>query len=141
MAVRFVKTEILSSNDGLSHGESKTLETEEVLAAKRGGSGKTLFEQLEEHKARQQEAYDANTRLIFAPPQSLDNEDVAFFEAEATRRREAARERDRNELNAFAVERSHYNAERAPEAKPVVRRKPETTDAPAIKLRRKRPGT
>lgn len=39
--------QILSSNDGLSHGESKTLETEEVLQTKRAQSsgGKTLFDQ------------------------------------------------------------------------------------------------
>ena len=35
MSVRFVATEILSSADGLSHGETQVLETDEVRAAHR----------------------------------------------------------------------------------------------------------
>ena len=46
MAVRFVATEILSSADGLSHGETQVLETDEVRAARAagGGGGKTLYD-------------------------------------------------------------------------------------------------
>ena len=45
MSVRFVATEILSSADGLSHGETQVLETDEVRAARAaGGGGKTLYD-------------------------------------------------------------------------------------------------
>ena len=69
MAVRFVATEILSSADGLSHGETQVLETDEVRAARAagGGGGKTLYEQLEAEREKQQEAYDANTKALFSP--------------------------------------------------------------------------
>ena len=68
MAVRFVATEILSSADGLSHGETQVLETDEVRAARAagGGGGKTLYEQLEAEREKQQEAYDANTKALGA---------------------------------------------------------------------------
>ena len=92
MAVRFVATEILSSADGLSHGETRVLETDEVRAARAagGGGGKTLYEQLEAEREKQQEAYDANTKALFSPGEVLDAEDVAFYEAEQ-RRAAAAR--------------------------------------------------
>ena len=80
MAVRFVATEILSSADGLSHGETQVLETDEVRAARAagGGGGKTLYEQLEAEREKQQEAYDANTKALFSPGEVLDAEDVAL---------------------------------------------------------------
>ena len=79
MSVRFVATEILSSADGLSHGETQVLETDEVRAARAagGGGGKTLYEQLEAEREKQQEAYDANTKALFSPGEVLDAEDVA----------------------------------------------------------------
>ena len=74
MSVRFVATEILSSADGLSHGETQVLETDEVRAARAagGGGGKTLYEQLEAEREKQQEAYDANTKALFSPGEVLD---------------------------------------------------------------------
>ena len=55
-----------------------------------GGGGKTLYEQLEAEREKQQEAYDANTKALFSPGEVLDAEDVAFYEAEQ-RRAAAAR--------------------------------------------------
>ena len=50
-----------------------------------GGGGKTLYEQLEAEREKQQEAYDANTKALFSPGEVLDAEDVAFYEAEQRR--------------------------------------------------------
>lgn len=92
MSVRFVATEILSSADGLSHGETQVLETDEVREARANANagGRTLYEQLAAEKDKQQEAYDANTKALFSPGEVLDAEDVEFYEAEQ-RRAAAAR--------------------------------------------------
>lgn len=132
--MRFVKTEILTSTDGLSHGESKKL----VTNAQSSSSGKTLFQQLEEQKDRQKEAYDAVTKQIFAPPQSLAEDDVAFYEAQA--KRDAARDQD--QIDAFAAARAAYNPDddvddRPPKRRTVVRSK-QPPDGPKLRKRIKR---
>ena len=105
MSVRFVATEILSSADGLSHGETQVLETDEVRAARAagGGGGKTLYEQLEAEREKQQEAYDANTKALFSPGEVLDAEDVAFYEAEQRRAAAARAARGASEHNSCLV--------------------------------------
>ena len=105
MSVRFVATEILSSADGLSHGETQVLETDEVRAARAagGGGGKTLYEQLEAEREKQQEAYDANTKALFSPGEVLDAEDVAFYEAEQRRAAAARAARAEDEASEFAA--------------------------------------
>ena len=105
MSVRFVATEILSSADGLSHGETQVLETDEVRAARAagGGGGKTLYEQLEAEREKQQEAYDANTKALFSPGEVLDAEDVAFYEAEQRRAAAARAARAEDELERRTV--------------------------------------
>ena len=105
MAVRFVATEILSSADGLSHGETQVLETDEVRAARAagGGGGKTLYEQLEAEREKQQEAYDANTKALFSPGEVLDAEDVAFYEEEQRRAAAARAARAEDELERRTV--------------------------------------
>lgn len=110
MSLRFVKTEILSSTDGLSHGESKKL----VADVQSSSSSKTLFQQLEEQKDRQKEAYDAVTKQIFAPPQSLAEDDVAFYEAQA--KRDATRDQD--QVDAFAAARAAYHPDDRPPKRP-----------------------
>ena len=109
MAVRFVATEILSSADGLSHGETQVLETDEVRAARAagGGGGKTLYEQLEAEREKQQEAYDANTKALFSPGEVLDAEDVAFYEAEQRRAAAARAARAEDEASEFAAARAN----------------------------------
>ena len=88
MSVRFVATEILSSADGLSHGETQVLETHEARGA-RGRGGKTLYEQLEAEREKQQEAYDANTKALFSSARSSTPR-TAFYEAEQRRAAAAA---------------------------------------------------
>jgi hypothetical protein len=140
MAVRFVATEILSSADGLSHGETQVLETDEVRAARAagGGGGKTLYEQLEAEREKQQEAYDANTKALFSPGEVLDAEDVAFYEAEQRRAAAARAARAEDEASEFAAAR----AAAAPAAPPpVVRAAPAPARAadppPAVRIRRR----
>ena len=49
------------------------------LVELRPAGGKTLYEQLEAEREKQQEAYDANTKALFSPGEVLDAEDVAFY--------------------------------------------------------------
>ena len=123
MSVRFVATEILSSADGLSHGETQVLETDEVRAARAagGGGGKTLYEQLEAEREKQQEAYDANTKALFSPGEVLDAEDVAFYEAEQRRAAAARAARAEDEASEFAAARAAAVPAAPP---PVVRAAP-----------------
>ena len=57
-------------------------------------SNKPLFEQLAEQADKKQAEYDANTKLLFAPPKAIDEEEFAFLSAveEGERRRRQARE-------------------------------------------------
>lgn len=149
MSLRFISTEVLSSTDGLSHGETEKLETDEVAAAKRlqdCSSGKTLFDQLEAEKAKQQEAYDANTKAIFAPNQALDDEEVEFFESEKKREAFALAARDEIEASEFASARASLeergDAAPGPGTKPAIRIAPAPVKAkeapvPKLKIRRR----
>jgi hypothetical protein len=103
MALHFVKTSVLSSEDGIDFGKEVQLDTEEARKARReaeNASRKPLYQQLADQRAKMQEEYDANTKKIFgtlmnyrvfryahynnrifyfqmkAPPKALDEEDV-----------------------------------------------------------------
>ena len=71
-----------------------------------GGGGKTLYEQLEAEREKQQEAYDANTKALFSPGEVLDAEDVAFYEAEQRRAAAARAARAEDEASEFAAARA-----------------------------------
>mmetsp|Transcript_26022 Transcript_26022/g.32770 ORF Transcript_26022/g.32770 Transcript_26022/m.32770 type:complete len:188 (-) Transcript_26022:844-1407(-) len=106
--MNFVKTEILSSSDGISHSESKRVESVDVISR-----GRTLFEQLKEQKEKQQKEYETNTKLIFAPPKGLEQDDVAFIEAEAKKQKSltlvAEKETEREIAKAFeSTTRDHF---------------------------------
>ena len=94
MTLRFVKTSILSSEDGIDFGKEVSymiklfksflnilyivccyikvaVESEETKAAKiaaEKASAKPLYQQIAEMKERKQQEYDENTKKIFAPP-------------------------------------------------------------------------
>lgn len=91
MTLRFVKTSILSSEDGIDFGKEVSynlkyllayckrvtfckkvaVESEEATAAKiaaERASAKPLYQQIAEIKERKQQEYDENTKKIFAPP-------------------------------------------------------------------------
>eukprot|EP00635_Sarcinochrysidales_sp_CCMP3193_P010383 CAMPEP_0118896838 /NCGR_PEP_ID=MMETSP1166-20130328/4509_1 /TAXON_ID=1104430 /ORGANISM="Chrysoreinhardia sp, Strain CCMP3193" /LENGTH=188 /DNA_ID=CAMNT_0006835897 /DNA_START=11 /DNA_END=577 /DNA_ORIENTATION=+ len=148
MAIKFVKTEILSSRDGVSFSESQKIESEEVTEARRlnRDGGKSLYAQLEEQKEKQQDHYDETTKLIFAPPRGLDDEDVAFFLSEERRRKKTREQRDRDELDAFGAARADYDGVAKAKKDTVVVVDAEdhtateataTEEGPPVKLRRK----
>lgn len=84
MSSGFVKTSILApSKNGETYNVEETrVDSEDVRKQARRESelsSKPLFEQLESNKAKEQEEYDRVTKLIFAPPKALDEEDVNHF--------------------------------------------------------------
>ena len=86
---------------------------------------------MEAEKAKQQEAYDANTKAIFAPNQALDDEDVEFFESEQRRRRQALAARDEVEASAFERLREGAGAAALGSAR-AFRRDPEVISGPQM---------
>eukprot|EP00601_Ochromonadales_sp_CCMP2298_P000166 CAMPEP_0173187554 /NCGR_PEP_ID=MMETSP1141-20130122/10773_1 /TAXON_ID=483371 /ORGANISM="non described non described, Strain CCMP2298" /LENGTH=226 /DNA_ID=CAMNT_0014111403 /DNA_START=53 /DNA_END=730 /DNA_ORIENTATION=+ len=106
MTLRFVKTSILSSEDGIDFDKETAVESEEVLKARReaeASSNKPLYQQLADIQARKQEEYDANTKAMKSS-KGLDEEDIAFFEdLEATkaRHRQDNKRHDDEELESF----------------------------------------
>ena len=68
MALHFVSTAVLSSSDGIAFETEVKTDSEEVRKAKAKAAAahsKPLYEQLEAIKQKQQEEYDAMTKLIF----------------------------------------------------------------------------
>ena len=111
MTLRFVKTAILSSSDGIDFGSEVAVESEEVLktrAAAEAAANKPLYQQLADLRDLKQLEYDENTKKIFAPPKGLDEEDIEFFEELDTAKERAERDirrKDDNELEAFRESR------------------------------------
>ena len=74
MSSGFVRTEVISSADGINHEVSEKIENEEAERLRRRheqDGQKSLYDQLAEQKEKMQEAYDEQTKLIFAPPRGL----------------------------------------------------------------------
>lgn len=106
MTLRFVKTAVLSSTDGIDFSNEVSVESEETrmarLAAERAAQ-KPLFEQLAEQKQKKQDEYDANTKLLFAPPKALDEEDASFLNTMEDSRQEQERLRKEEEMRQLDV--------------------------------------
>lgn len=68
MALHFVSTSVLTSDNGIGYSKEEKKETEEVkkarLQAERINS-RSLYEQLAEQERLKQAEFDANTKLIF----------------------------------------------------------------------------
>jgi hypothetical protein len=107
MTLRFVKTSILSSEDGIDFDKETAVESEEVLKARKeaeAAANKPLYQQLADIRDRKQEEYDANTKAMHAPPKGLDEDDIAFFQdldAAKAQARAANRAHDDEELESF----------------------------------------
>jgi len=109
MALHFVTTTVLSSDDGINFDNEEKIESDETRQAKllaEQASNKPLFEQLEDLKAKKQAEYDQNTKKLFAPPKALDEEDVAFFEQLDETKAKAMKARSQREETALASFRS-----------------------------------
>lgn len=111
MTLRFVKTSILSSNDGIDFGTEVAVESDEVRKTRleaEAASNKPLYQQLADIRDRKQLEYDENTKKIFAPPKGLDEEDIEFFNEmdDAKARTEDTNKRqEQAELEAFRESR------------------------------------
>ena len=82
MTLRFVKTSILSSSDGIDFANEIAVESEEVLktrVAAEAAANVPLYQQLADIRDRKKLEYDEIGKKIFAPPRALDEEDVEFF--------------------------------------------------------------
>ena len=82
MALNFVATSVLSSNNGVDHDTETILESEEAarlrLNAKSGGM-KSLHEQLADKQALKDEEYEMNAKALRAPQVGLDEDDLEYF--------------------------------------------------------------
>jgi hypothetical protein len=68
MALHFVSTSILSSEDGIGFEKEIKKDTEDVRLAKQAAAlaqSKPLYEQLADQQRIKDEEYEANTKLIF----------------------------------------------------------------------------
>lgn len=107
MSLNFVSTSVLTSEDGIAYSTETAIPSEEAQANRlkqQSSNGKSLYEQLEERKLLKEEEYNNNTKLIFAPPRALDEEDVEFFEdLNENKNRELLmrKEKERRELELF----------------------------------------
>lgn len=104
MTLRFVATTVLSSKDGIDFSNEVAIESEEAkiarLAAERA-SHRPLYEQLAEQRQKKQDEYDANTKLIFAPPKALDEEDVFFLRNLESQQQESKLQQKEEEARAI----------------------------------------
>jgi exoribonuclease II len=79
MALHFVSTSVLSSEDGIEFQKEVQLETEEAKKAKKEAerqANQPLYLQLQAQKDKKQEEFDANTKKLFAPPKAIDEEEA-----------------------------------------------------------------
>lgn len=82
MTLRFVKTSILSSSDGIDFANEIAVESEEVLktrVAAEAAANVPLYQQLADIRDKKKLEYDEIGKKIFAPPRALDEEDIEFF--------------------------------------------------------------
>eukprot|EP01038_Epipyxis_sp_PR26KG_P010180 gene10180-13696_t len=107
MALHFVSTSILSSENGIDFSKEEAVESVE---AKRmhldaiQASNKPLYQQLAEQKEKKQAEFDEVKKLIFAPPKALDDEEIHFLnDVEETKNKalEKREEREQEELKKF----------------------------------------
>jgi len=82
MAIRFVATGVLESEDGISFNVDTPLETQEEIEKRRQretSDAKPLYQQLEEQKAKKLEEEELKRKAIFAPPKGLDEDEIEYF--------------------------------------------------------------
>jgi hypothetical protein len=126
MTLRFVKTSILTSEDGIDFGTETAVENEETRAARLAAEqaqNRPLYQQLADIKTRKDEEYDENTKKMFAPPKALDEDDVRYFQEldDIKARAMDAREiREQRELNSFrAAQRIDHGEQKVVSVVPV----------------------
>lgn len=81
MALHFVSTSVLTSEDGIQFSKEESLETEEAKKLRQNQerqANKPLYLQLAERQDEKQIEYDKVTKLINAPPKGLDEEEYEY---------------------------------------------------------------
>jgi hypothetical protein len=114
MALHFVSTSVLTSDNGIDFSNETAIETEEAKNLKLKNSGAAnlpLYLQLAQQKDKKKTEYDENTKKIFAPPKALDDEDVNFFEDLNTIKSKALEERAMRENKAVEAFRDAQRKE------------------------------
>jgi hypothetical protein len=104
MSLQFVKSAVLSSEDGIDFSKEEVLDTEEAQRARVAAdlaSRRSLFDQLAEQSDKKQAQYDANTKLIYAPPKALDEEEFSFLQDVEDERQRAQRSKADDERRAL----------------------------------------
>ncbi|KAL3799269.1 hypothetical protein HJC23_012994 [Cyclotella cryptica] len=92
MSLSFVKSAVLSSSDGISHNEEKSIVNPETTSLRsRSITHKPLFEQLRANKDAEQEAHDEFQRSLRGT-RLLDDEDCAHLDAVERVKEERERE-------------------------------------------------
>ena len=82
MSLSFVSSAVLSSSDGVSHNEEKTIENREVQAVRaRGNLQKPLFEQLRDNQQKAEDAEAEFQKSIVRGTLALNEEDAAHLDA------------------------------------------------------------
>lgn len=142
MTLRFVKTSILTSSDGIDFSNEQQLEGEEARKkrlAQEAAAVKPLYQQLAELKAQQQLEYDENTKLIFAPPKALDEDEIEYLkeiEDSDAQRKAQISEIEKGELAAFReAQRADHSAAPALKLFPTASRDTKPTAKPAPIIR------
>ena len=83
MSLSFVSSAVLSSSDGVSHNEEKTIENREVQAVRARGNNiqKPLFEQLRDNQQKAEDAEAEFQKSIVRGTLALNEEDAAHLDA------------------------------------------------------------
>ena len=82
MSLSFVSSAVLSSSDGVSHNEEKSIESKEVQALRgKQQAAKPLFEQLRANQEEEEMKREEFQRTVMRGTRALDEEDCAHLDA------------------------------------------------------------
>jgi hypothetical protein len=104
MSLSFVSSAVLSSTDGVSHNEEKSIESKEVKALRTKQEHKPLFEQLRNNREEEDAAREEMQRTMMRGTRALDEEDCAHLDAiqrEKEKREHAVKSQEQEELALF----------------------------------------
>ena len=115
MALHFVSTSVLSSNDGIEFNNEIQKESEEQRKARlkrEEAAAKPLYIQLQEREAEKQAEYDANTKKLFAPPRAIDEEDEQFYSKLRDTQEKNKKKQEEEERALLSAFRSQQDSEK-----------------------------
>jgi hypothetical protein len=104
MSLSFVSSAVLSSTDGVSHNEEKSIESKEVKALRNKQEHKPLFEQLRNNREEEDAAREEFQRTMMRGTRALNEEDCAHLDAiqrEKEMREQKVRSQEDEEIALF----------------------------------------